>query len=75
MTDDLLENLQGKLALSSNSAFEIICVFYFFVLKKNLAKCSFISKITRRACKYSLSMSIETLVSLELNDCISQFII
>ena len=48
MTGDLLENLQGKLALSSNSAFEIICV-YFFVLKKNLAKCSFISKITRRA--------------------------
>ena len=49
MTGDLLENLQGILALSSNSAFEIICVFYFFVLKKNLAKCSFISKITRRA--------------------------
>ena len=49
MTGDLLENLQGKLALSSNSAFEIISVFYFFVLKKNLAKCSFISKITRRA--------------------------
>ena len=36
MTEDLLENLQGKLALSSNSAFEIICVFYFFVLKKIL---------------------------------------
>ena len=33
MTGDLLENLQGKLALSSNSAFEIICL-YFFVLKK-----------------------------------------
>ena len=49
MTGDLLENLQGKLALSSNSAFEIICVFIFCTEKKNLAKCSFISKITRRA--------------------------
>ena len=29
MTRDLLENLQGKLALSFNSAFEIICVFIF----------------------------------------------
>ena len=36
MTGDLLENLQGILALSSNSAFEIICVFYFFVLKKKI---------------------------------------
>ena len=36
MTGDLLENLQGKLALSSNSAFEIICVFIFLYWKKIL---------------------------------------
>ena len=35
MTGDLLENLQGKLALSSNSAFEIICVFIFCTEKKS----------------------------------------
>ena len=36
MTGDLLENLQGKLALSSNSAFEIICVFIFLYWKKKI---------------------------------------
>ena len=38
MTGDLLENLQGKLALSANSAFEIICVSIFLDWKKKSCK-------------------------------------